>query len=138
MATMALPIREMSADVQFQAADAQKRFWAIMEAKTSKVHLGIIVWLQVRSLNRSMGRLIERQKILLKRLQQSQGQRFTPDLYEKVGCDLQRLAGQTDSLVEDTYEMPEQCLSVWREKLETISDLSAHIDNFGESFRIAA
>jgi hypothetical protein len=34
--------------------------------------------------------------------------------------------------------MPRECLKVWSERLERISDLNDHLENYAESFRTAS
>ena len=137
MATAAFPIRELSADVQFEAAYAQKAFWSVADGvQRGQFHLRL--WYKTQQLNGSMDRLIEGQQRLIACLQNADMAQFTLDDFGKQASDLERLVAMTTAFVDAASEMPEKCVSVRRPKLETISELAGHLDNFAESFRIAS
>jgi hypothetical protein len=137
MATMVLPIRELSADVQLRAASVQKAFWDVAEKKTREVHFDIWLTYKTHSLNRSMAGLIAAQEGLLSSLQNFPVERLSADAVGKVAGDLERIVSMTNSYLDDVHQLPESCLGVWRPKLEAMADLSSHIDNYAESFRMA-
>lgn len=137
MATMVLPIRELSADVQLRAASVQKRFLDIAEAKAQAVHNDMMMTLKSHVLNRSMARLVGAQERLIRSLEDFPVQELSAEAVGKVAGDLERLVSGANSLLDDIYQMPEPCLGLWRPKLEAMADLNGHIDNYAESFRIA-
>lgn len=138
MAAMALPIRELSACVQYEAAYAQKTFWEVAEGKMRAANFDVMLWVKTRQLSNAMGKLADLQRTLIGHLRTMDCTQYDADTFDRIACDLERIVSMTNSLVDDAYRMPQQCVSVWTPKLETLSDLTAHIDNFAESFRVAS
>jgi len=138
MAAMALPIRELSACVQYEAAYAQKTFWEVAEGKMRATSFDVMLWVKTRQLAHAMEKLATLQRMLIDRLRTMDCSQYDADTFDRIASDLERIVSMTNSLVDDAYRMPQQCVSVWTPKLEAISDLTAHIDNFAESFRIAS
>ncbi len=138
MAAMALPIRELSASVQYEAAYAQKTFWKVVEGKTRAATWDVNLWVQTRLLSHAMGKLGDLQGTLIDCLKVKDCRQFDASTFDKVASDLERIVSMTYSLLEDVYGMPEQCAAVLRPRLDVIADRTAHIDNFAESFRIAS
>ena len=138
MATMALPIRELSASVQYDAARVQNTFWKVVDRKTRAATFDVGLMLQAKILSYVMGRLVTSQSKLIDRLKALDSSSFDEATFDKVACDLERIVALTNSFLSDAYAMPSKCVDVWRLQLEQISDLSCHIDNFSESFRIAS
>lgn len=138
MATAALPIRQLSAHVQYDAACAQNVFWEVVEAKRQNAYIQIQIWLLTHRLDRRMGKLAESQRSLVDNLRKIPRDNMSSADFTKVADDLYRIVSMTDSLIADAYEMPDRCLNVWRANLEEVGDLSSHLDSFAESFRMAS
>jgi len=137
MATMALPLREMSVSVQQEAVSAQMAYWKLAEEVANR-RFQVFMWVKTRTLNASMGRLIERQRDLIRHLQDRRVSQLTPEVCGKLATDLDNVVSLTNSFLDDAHDMPNECLNVWAQRLEQIADLNAHLDNFAESFRIAS
>jgi len=137
MATMVLPLREMSVTVQRDAVSAQMAYWSLAEEVANR-RFQLFLWVKTRTLNNSMGRLIEGQKSLIDRLTEPRVAEFAPEVCGKLSNDLYNVVSLTNSFVDEAYDMPAQCLHVWEDRLNQIADLNAHLDNFAESFRIAS
>lgn len=138
MATMALPIRELSASVQYEAAYAQKTFWKVFDGKARAATFDLSLWVQTRLLSHAMGKLADLQGTLIECLMAKDCREFDASTFDKVASDLERIASMTYSFLDDAYSMPEHCVAVWRPRLAVLADRTAHIDNFAESFRIAS
>jgi hypothetical protein len=138
MAAMALPIRELSASVQYEAAYAQKTFWKVVEGKTRAATFDVNLWLQTRLLSHALGKLADLQSDLIECLKVKDCHEFDAKTFDKIAKDLERIVSMTYALVDDTQSMPEQCTTFWRPRLDLIADRTAYIDNFAESFRIAS
>lgn len=138
MATMALPIRELSASARYQAARAEKTFWEVVESKARAARIELWVKVKIYSLDRSMGGLIEKQDTLLAMLRNFGADDMPQQVLGMVAGDLELLTAMTDAFIEATQGAPQQCLDVWGTKLEKIAERSAYIDNYAESFRIAS
>lgn len=144
MATAALPIRELSADVQFQAADAQKTVLSVVESKRRgasfivAVLVSAVVHLKVLELNKKFERLADSQWKLIDSLQQIPVEQMSSADFTKVADDLGRIVADTNSVIDDSYAMPEKILRVWRANLEVVQNRASHLESIAESFRIAA
>lgn len=139
MATMALPIRELSAYAQYEAASAQKTFWEVAEAKARAASFDVALWMKTRSLSGAMVRLADTQQKLIDCLAKDNFDHFDAGTFDKIAGDLERLVSMTYSFVDDMYHTSsEDCLAVWRPKLDRIYELTNHLDNYAESFRIAS
>jgi len=138
MCTMALPLRELSVNVQREAVSAQQAYWSLAEERLAHRRSQVIQWVKTRSLNSAMGRLVERQQSLIDLLRQAPAAPFGAELFLKIANDLDNVVSLTNSFVDEAYDMPTGCLSVWSPRLEKISDLNNYLDNFAESFRIAS
>ena len=138
MAAMALPIRELSASVQYEAAYAQKTFWKVVDAKARERTFHFVLWVYTKQLWHSMGKTADLQRTLVGLLQGKDFSRCDADAFDNIARDLERVVSLTNALLDNTYSMPDRCVAVWRPRLEEIADLTAHIDNFAESFRIAS
>jgi hypothetical protein len=138
MAAMALPIRELSASVQYEAAYAQKTFWKVVDAKARERTFDFVLWVHTKQLWHSMGKTADLQRNLIVLLQGKDFGRCDADAFDNIARDLERVVSLTNALLDNTYTMPDRCVAVWRPRLEEIADLTAHIDNFAESFRIAS
>lgn len=138
MATAALPIRELSANVQYDAARAQKVFWEVVESKRHNAYIQIQVLFLTHRLDRRMGKLAVSQASLVNHLRKIPLDSMSSVDFTKVADDLYRIVSMTDSLIDDAYEMPDHCLKVWRANLEKVSDLSSHLESFAESYRMAS
>jgi len=138
MAAMALPIRELSASVQYEAAYAQKTFWKVVDGKARAATLDVTLWVQTWQLSHDMGKLASLQGTLIEHLKARDCRQFDATTFDKVASDLERIVAMTYSLLDDAYAMPGKCVTVWRPQLDIIAERTAHIDNFAESFRIAS
>lgn len=143
MATAALPIRELSADVKFAAATANKTFWDVVETKNRKQPFlqGIVdgfVHFLVHKLDRQLAKLVTGERQLIDRLEALSVADLTEDDYLRIADDIQGIVSLTNSLVEEAYAMPEVCLSAWRSNLQKIEEATSQIDSFVESFRMAS
>jgi len=134
---MALPLRELSVTVQREAVSAQMAYWSLAEDVGQK-RFQFVLWLKTRTLNSAMERLVEKQQSLLDLLRQGPQAQFGPEVFLKIANDLGNVVSLTNSFIDEAYDMPVDCLSVWSPRLEKISDLNSYLDNFAESFRIAA
>jgi hypothetical protein len=138
MTAMALPIRELSADVQLEAAATQKKCLDIFEY-IQVARLGVLVWFKTRALDKSLDKLVSLQDELITRLQDDEAlAKFTPEVFGRLASDLDRIVSLTYAVLEQTNEIPDQYAKVWRPKLARIADQTAHIDNFAESFHVAS
>jgi hypothetical protein len=137
MATMALPLRELSVTVQAEAVSAQMAYWRLREDVAQR-HAQVFVWVKTRALNHAMGRLVEKQQSLIDTLSKASTMDFDADVFLKIANDLDNVVSLTNSFIDEAYEMPSLCLRVWSERLEKISDLNRYVDNFAESFHIAS
>ncbi len=137
MATMALPLREMSVNVQREAVSAQMAYWSLAEDVAHR-RFQLFLWVKTRTLNNSMGRLVEKQQTLIDCLRAAPTSRYTPEVFAKVANDLDNVVSLTNSFIDEAYDMPDTCLSVCTPRLENISELNGYLDNFAESFRIAS
>jgi hypothetical protein len=138
MATVALPIRELSANVQYEAASTQKAFWEVVESKRRQFYFDLMVRYMTRRLDRRMGRLLVSQEALIEHLREVPTDSISHEDFSKVANDLDRIVAMTTALVDDSYDVPHPFLEIWRPKLEKISDLNGYLDSFAESFRIAS
>src|ERR1700689_3901324 len=138
MATTALPIRELSANVQFDAASAQKAFFEVVESKQQQAFSNLKIWYMTRRLGRRMRRLVVSQGSLIEYLRKIPVESVFVGDYSKVAGDLDRIVSMTNALLDDAYQLPVQCTSIWAEKLDKMADLNEYIGSFVESFRIAA
>jgi hypothetical protein len=98
----------------------------------------IIVWIKTRTLNVSLARLIDHQQSLIDRLNETPTDQFPADVVGKLAGDLGNVVSLTHSFIDDAYEMPRECLKVWSDRLEKISDLNSNLESYAESFRIAS
>jgi hypothetical protein len=137
-ATMVFPIRELSADVQVKTATARRAVLHVAAANARLLSFALLEDRRARAINKDMGKLVDRQKDLVARLESFHAEQVDAPVLSNFAGDLSQLATSAASLVTDAFEMPEKYVQVWRENLEAISDLSSHIDNFAESFHIAA
>jgi len=137
MATMALPLRELSVNVQREAVSAQMAYWSLAEDVAHR-RFQLLLWARTRTLNHSMGRLAEKQQTLIECLHHAPTENFTPEVFVKVANDLDNVVSLTNSFIDEAYDMPEECLGMWSPRLEKISELNGYLDNFAESFRIAS
>jgi hypothetical protein len=137
MATTTFPLRELSVAVQHEAVSAQRAYWKLAEGKA---HQGMepMLWLKTRVLKIAMGKLVARQQSLITRLKNSPPERFAPEMYGKLASDLHNVVSLTNSLLDELYGMPTECINLWSTKLEEIADCNGYLDNFAESFRIAS
>ncbi len=138
MAAMALPIRELSASVQYEAAYAQKTFWKVVDGKARAATFDVTLWVQTRLLARTMGKLASLQGTLIEKLKTMDCNQFDANTFDKIASDLERIVSMTYSFLDDAHSMPKLCVDVWRPRLDEILDRTAHIDNFAESYRIAS
>jgi hypothetical protein len=137
MATIALPIRELSADAQFEAASVQKAFWSVADGvQRRQFHLWLLY--KTHELNNSMGRLIGSQERLISSLQDAAMQQFSMEDIKKQACDLDILVAMTTAFVDTASEMPPKCLDVWAPKLDMISELAGHLDSIAASLHLEA
>ncbi|MFI5109458.1 MAG: hypothetical protein ACHP78_11490 [Terriglobales bacterium] len=137
MATMALPIRELSASVECDAASAQKTVLKVLESVSSK-RTDVLIWMKTRQLDHKLVSLIDREQDLITKLQNLDTSALTTDWLEKFACDLDRIVSLTESMVDDMNEMPPRCVNVWSPKLKKLDELARYIDNIAESFHVAA
>ena len=138
MATTALPIRELSANVQYDAASAQKAFWEVVEEKRREAAFNFLLRLSMRRLNHRLERLSGSQRALVESLRKIPANKMSTADFTKVADDLYRIVGMTESMIDDFYEMPPSCIDAWRDNLETVAGLTSHLESFAESFRVAA
>ena len=138
MATAALPIRELSANVEYEAASAQKAFWEVVESRRRQAYFNLAVWYLTRKLDCRMARLVEGERNLIEHLRKIPIETMSGLDFSKVADDLNRIVSTTNAILADSYEMPERCIAVWRLNLETVGDLSTHLESFAEAFRTAA
>jgi hypothetical protein len=137
MATTALPIRELSANVQYEAASAQKAFWGVVESKQQQAYFHWMIWFMTRKLGHRMGRLVVSQEKLIEHLRKVPVENVSAADYSKVGGDLDRLVSMTEALLADSYQLPDRCTAVWSDRLDKIAGLNGYIESFAESFRVA-
>jgi hypothetical protein len=137
LATMVLPLRELSVSVQREAVSAKEAYWKLAEEVAHRQGQ-IIVWIKTRTLNVSLGRLIDHQQSLIDRLNEAPTDQFPADVIGKLAGDLGNVVSLTHSFIDDAYEMPRECLEVWSDRLEKVSDLNSNLENYAESFRIAS
>jgi hypothetical protein len=137
MATMVLPLRELSVSVQREAVTAKTAYWSLAEDVTRK-HLEFIVWIKTQRLNHSLGRLIERQQSLISALQEAPTDQFPANMMVKLADDLGSVVSLTESFIIEAYDMPDGILNVWIGRLDRVAQLNSHLENFAESFRIAS
>ena len=111
-----------------------------MESGEEQAHHGgeAILWFKTRVLSLAMGGLLASQESLLKRLKGSSSDGFPPEVYGKLANDLRNVVSLTNSFIDEAYDMPVECLSLWAPRLEKIADLNGYLDNFAETFRIAS
>jgi len=146
MATAVLPIRELSADVQVQAADAQRGVLCVVESKrrerdalfVSVLVSMFVIFLKVRELDRSFGKLAETQQKLIGMLEAFSSKQLEAPDFAKVGDDLSRIVADTSAVINDAYEMPDSIVRKWATRLELVQEHNSHIESISESFRIAA
>jgi len=138
MATTALPIRELSANVQYDAASAQKAFWEVVEEKRREAAFNVILRLLVYKLNRRLDRLSDSQCNLVETLRKVPTDKMSAAEFTKVSDDLYRIVAMTESMIDDCHEMPQLCIDGWRANLEKVAGLTSHLESFAESFRVAA
>jgi hypothetical protein len=137
MATMALPIRELSADVQYEAAYAQKTFWKVVETKP-KTSLNPLVWVQSLLLSKAVSNILGLDRTLIGLLKDEKVGNFDAETFDKIASDLERIVSMTYSFIDDAHKLRPDCVNKLRSRLEELSDLTAHLDNFAESFRAAS
>lgn len=138
MATAVLPIREMSTAVQGQAISARRAFWGVVEAEKSPlVFRAVLKWF-AKKLDRRMDKLVSTETELVEKLRRVSSVRLEAPDFAKVAEDLNQITSLTSSLIADCYEMPAACVVVWQKNLDRLEDLASYIDNFAESFQVAA
>jgi hypothetical protein len=138
MATTSFPIRELSANVQYDAASAQKAFWEVVEDKRREATFNFLLRMSVRRLNRRLERLSDSQEKLVESLRNIPANKMSAADFTKVADDLYRIVAMTESMIDDCFEMPPTCVNTWRVNLEKIAGLTSHLESFAESFRVAA
>lgn len=138
MAAMALPIRELSASVTIDAARTQKK---CLDVADSAQQSGVVEFVKLRVAAWAVGfcfdRLIGSQRTLINHLQALNTDAYTPEHFSKLCTDLNNLTAMTFAVVDSANEIPKYS-DEWRPKLEAISEMAAHVDNFAESYRIAS
>ncbi len=138
MAAMALPIRELSASVTVDAARTQVQCLDIAE---SSLRSGIVVsikelWAAWR-VDVCFDKLMGSQRNLVGHLQGLDTENFLAEDFIKLYTDLNNLTATTYSVVDSANEIPKYA-DEWRPKLDAIAEMAAHVDNFAESYRVAA
>ncbi len=127
MATMVLPIRELSANVQLEAACAQKQ---VVKAQP---RLGVFAWAKVRLVNYYLGKLVNGESDLIARLQSVDLSKFPSDALESLAGDLDRIVSLTDAVVDQANDMPNGFVEIWRPNLDAMEQHARHIDSIAES-----
>lgn len=143
MATAALPIRGLSANVKVVAASANKTFWDVVETRQRREPMLRALWAAcvhylIHKLDRKLARLIARERELIARLEALSLDALSDGDFLAIAEDIQGIISLTNSLVEEAYSMPDICLSTWRPTLRELEAATSHLDNFVESFRMAA
>lgn len=138
MAACALPIRELSASVTLDAARTQKKCLDVAESAT---HSGALVFVKERFavwvVGLCMDKLAASQTKLIATLQGLHTEALLAEHFMKLSADLGNLSAMTFAVIDLANEIPKYA-DEWRPKLDIIAELAAHIDNFAESYRIAA
>lgn len=137
MATMALPIRELSANVQYETAYAQKVFWNVAEGVKAR-KFQIVLRFKTHILTTAMSKLIVGQQDLISALQSADVNSYPADVCEKLASDISRLVNSTTAFVADASDVPSQCLQAWSGKLDVIYANAQHLDSIAESLYMAA
>lgn len=137
MATMVLPIRELSVNAQREAVSAQHAYIRASESIYQK-RFQLFQWISVRALNYAMARLSKQQQTLIEFLKRPITQRLTPEDFRKISNDLENVVSLTDTFIDEAYNMPRECVGVWSARLTKIAESNRYLDNFAESFRIAS
>jgi hypothetical protein len=137
MATAALPIRELSANVQFEAASANKMYWNELEARRQKRLKHREGMRAARKLAAQLTTLEEAQVGLIKCLQTAP-ETLKPEHFSLIAQVLDLVVSITNATIDNLCEEGGEVLSIWSDKLEKVAELNDHIESFSESFRIAA
>ena len=132
MATMALPIQTLSADIQVEAARAQQ------EIVRLRPRFHLIAWVQTRIVNRYCGKAIIAAEELVHTLQGADFAAAEKDFLKEIATDLDRIVSLMDAVVEKGSEMPCEYSHVWRPKFDKLSELASHFDSIAESLHVAA
>jgi len=93
-------------------------------------------------LTSALGRLIEKEHKLISHLQTLNTELLPSDEFEKLANSLDVVTNIINSLIDAMNDamsgMPSERTAVWRPRLDAITELTGHLDNFAESFHIAA
>lgn len=138
MAALALPIREMSASVTIDAAKTQKKCLDVAEStQQSGILTALKEWVMVRFVDVCFDKLIGSQRNLIVQLQALDTRDFSADSFNVLASELGNLAATTFAVI-DLANQIQKYSEEWRPKLDVIAEFAAHVDNFAESYRIAA
>lgn len=133
---MALPVRKLSANVQYDAAATKQALWEVAELPQTHT------WAtrrKLRTLDRLLDRLMDTMGRLISCLSRdTQVEEFSAEAAATIANDIAVGVQLTDALLDGLPEaLCENCLRECAEKIERLRDLNDHLDNFAESFRIA-
>lgn len=134
MATMALPIQTLSADIQVEAACAQKQIVRLQPRK----RLSFLVWVQTRVIDHYCGKVITAEEQLISTLQAADFNRCNSEKLEELATDLDRIVSLTLAVIEKGNEMPVEFSNSFKPKFDRLAELANHLDSFAESMHVAA
>lgn len=134
MATMALPIQTLSADIQAEAASAQRHIVRLQPRKRFQP----MVWVQTRIVDYYCCKVIDAEERLIEKLQSADFNRCTQEKLEELATDLDRIVSLTSAVIEKGYELPVEFGNPFKAKFDRLAELANHIDSFAESMHVAA
>ena len=138
MATLALPIRQLEYEIGLKAVKLQLE---VSRARSSSSRFGQLIRIRwhVAQINRGFGDLIEKQKALIRLLQDTHvPNNITPELCAQISKKLDEVVCDVEKLLDRAAEMPPNILQYWKSNMEKLADQTGHLDSIAESFRVAA
>jgi len=139
MATMALQFRTLSADIQVEAACAQKQ---IVRLRPRKARFSPRTWVQTLILTRIIGhycgKLTSAEEQLVLTLQKCDFTAWTDASVKSLASDLDRIVSLSTAVIEKSRETPDGIVETLAPKLDRIAELTSYIDSIAESLHAEA
>jgi hypothetical protein len=134
MATMALPIQTLSADIQQEAACAQKQIVRLQPRQRHTLARFRQMWL----IHYYCGKAITAGERLISTLQCADFNYSTSAQLEELATDLDRIVSLTRAVVEKGHETQVNFGQSLHQKFDKLEELAGHFDSFAESLHVAA
>lgn len=143
MATVALPLRGLSADVKVVAASANKTLWHVADKEHQSGFLlrlicSVLSNVLIRWFTHKLATLVAREQKLIDRLNSTSMEELTDVDFLRLADDIQGIVLSTYALVDEAQDMLGPCKSARQSNLEKMRSAADHLDSIAESLRMAA